>query len=244
MRGGGTAGACLTEGVNDTPARDRRLEAQKRATELRRQEARRSRRRRSLIVAGVVVAVLVVAGTITAVVLDGKPTASVASSSSPSAGSTQWAAPADVESGVAAAGLQMLTAEGTALHIHQHLSVTVDGSPVVVPAELGIDVARQRISPIHTHDESGIIHVESPTVQTFTLGQVFDEWQQKLGPGQVGAYRDGSDGQTATVFVKGKATAGDPRSIELTSHEDVDIVVAKKGTAVAAPPAFSWPAGY
>ena len=187
---------------------------------------------------------LVVAGTITAVVLHGKPSASVASSSSPSAGAAQWAAPADVESGVTAAGLQMLTAEGTALHIHQHLSVTVDGSPVVVPAELGIDVARQRISPIHTHDESGIIHVESPTVQTFTLGQVFDEWQQKLGPGQVGAYRDGSDGQTVTVFVDGKATAGDPRSIELTSHEDIDIVVAKKGTAVAAPPAFSWPAGY
>ncbi len=230
--------------MNDTPARDRRLEAQKRATELRRQEARRARRRRSLIAGGVVVAVLLVAGVITAVVLNGKPSASVASASGTSAGTTQWAAPTDVESGVTAAGLQMLTAEGTALHIHQHLSVTVDGSPVVVPAELGIDVSQQRISPIHTHDESGIIHVESPTVRTFTLGQVFDEWQQKLGPGQVGAYRDGSGGQTVTVFVDGKATAGDPRSIALTSHEDIDIVVAKKGTAVAAPPAFAWPAGY
>lgn len=220
------------------------MEAQRRATELRRQEARRARRRQLLIGGGVVVAVLVVAGLITAVVLNGKPSASVASASDGSASSASWAAPADVEAGVKAAGLQMLTAEGTALHIHQHLSVTVDGSPVVVPAEMGIDVAQQRISPIHTHDESGIIHVESPTVQTFTLGQVFDEWQQKLAPGRVGPYRDGADGQTVTVFVDGKTYAGDPRSIPLTSHEDIDIVVAKKGSAVTAPQAFSWPAGY
>ena len=223
---------------------DRRLEAQRRATELRRQEARRARRRQLLIGGGVIVAVLVVAGLITAVVLNGKPSASVASASDSSASSASWAAPADVEAGVKAAGLRMLTAEGTALHIHQHLSVTVDGSPVVVPAEMGIDVAQQRISPIHTHDESGIIHVESPTVQTFTLGQVFDEWQQKLAPGRVGPYRDGADGQTVTVFVDGKTYAGDPRSIPLTSHEDIDIVVAKKGSAVSAPQAFSWPAGY
>lgn len=233
--------------MNDT--NDRRREAQRRATELRRQEARRARRRQWLIGGGVVVAVLVVAGLITAVVLNGKPSpsaasASGASASSASASSAQWAGPSDVEAGVKAAGLQMLTAEGTALHIHQHLSVTVDGSSVVVPAEMGIDVAQQRISPIHTHDESGIIHVESPTVQTFTLGQVFDEWQQPLGPGQVGTYRDGADGQTVTVFVDGKTYAGDPRTIPLTSHEDIDIVVAEKGAAVSAPKAFAWPAGY
>jgi hypothetical protein len=233
--------------VNDSSQRDRRLAAQQQAAERRRQEARRARRRQFALAGGVVVAVLVVAGIITAVVVNGKPSATAASgpataTSSPPTGT--WSAPADVEAGVKAAGLQMLTAEGTALHIHQHLTVTVDGAHVVVPAGLGTDEAQQRISPIHTHDESGIIHVESPTVQTFTLGQVFDEWQQKLGPGRVGPYRDGVDGQTVTVFVDGTAHAGDPRAIELTSHEDIDIVVAKAGTAVSAPKAFSWPAGY
>lgn len=237
----------MTGTVNDTPGRDRRLQAQQRAAELRQQEARRARRRRLGIGGGVVIAGLVVAGVITAVVVNGKPSATAAPGSSASTGAPAtgtWAAPADVEAGVTAAGLRMLTAEGTALHIHQHLSVTVDGAPVVVPADLGIDEAQQRISPIHTHDESGIIHVESPTVQTFTLGQVFDEWQQKLGPGQVGPYQDGVDGETVTVFVDGKAQAGDPRAIALTPHEDIDIVVAKKGAPVSAPKAFAWPAGY
>lgn len=164
--------------------------------------------------------------------------------SATNADGTQWAAPANVESGVHAAGLQMLSAEGSALHIHQHLTITVDGAAVSIPADLGIDAAKQQISPIHTHDASGIIHVESPTVTSFTLGQVFDEWQQKLGTGQVGAYRDGKDGQTITVYVNRKPFSGDPRSIPLADDEDIDIVVAKKGTPVAAPSAFSWPAGY
>lgn len=231
--------------VNDTPKRDRRLEAQKRAAELRLQEQRRARRRQLLIGGGAVVAVLAVAGIVTAAVVNGQqPTTSAASTSTSSASAAAWAAPADVEGAVRAAGLTMLTAEGTALHIHQHLSVTVDGAHVAVPAGIGIDEAQQRISPIHTHDESGIIHVESAEVRTFTLGQVFDEWGQKLGPGQVGAYRDGADGQTVTVFVNGKTFAGDPRTIALTSHEDIDVVVAKKGTTASAPKAFAWPSGY
>lgn len=234
--------------VNDTPKRDRRLEAQKRAAELRLQEQRRARRRGFLIGGGTVVAVLAVAGIIAGVVVNGQTSTTAsgsgASSSSSAASATVWAAPADVEGAVRSAGLQMLSAEGTALHIHQHLSVTVDGAPVPVPALIGIDEAQQRISPIHTHDESGIIHVESPEVRTFTLGQVFDEWGQKLGTGQVGTYRDGVDGQTVTVFVNGKPYTGDPRAIALTSHEDIDFVVAKKGTTASAPPAFAWPAGY
>lgn len=231
--------------VNDTPKRDRRLEAQKRAAELRLQEQRRARRRQLLIGGGAVVAVLAVAGIVTAVVLNGQPSStSAASSSTSSASAGAWAAPADVEGAVRAAGLQMLTAEGTALHIHQHLSVTVDGASVAVPALIGTDEAQQRISPIHTHDESGIIHVESAEVRTFTLAQVFDEWGQKLRPGQIGSYRDGADGQTVTVFVNGKTYTGDPRTIALTSHEDIDFVVAKKGTTASAPKAFAWPAGY
>ncbi|MGH1525015.1 hypothetical protein ACRAWC_13645 [Leifsonia sp. L25] len=237
--------------MNDTPKRDRRLEAQKHAAELRLQEQRRARRRGFLIGGGAAVAVLAVAGVIAGVVLNGPSSTpasgaggSTSTSSTASASAGVWTAPADVEGAVRAAGLQMLSAEGTALHIHQHLSVTVDGASVAVPAGIGIDEAQQRISPIHTHDESGIIHVESAEVRTFTLGQVFDEWGQKLGTGQVGTYRDGADGQTVTVFVNGTAYTGDPRTIALTSHEDIDVVVAKKGTTASAPKPFTWPAGY
>jgi hypothetical protein len=66
--------------------------------------------------------------------------------------------------------------EGTALHTHQHLDLFVDGKRVVVPAGIGIDPAGRFISPLHTHDTSGVIHVESPTVRPFTLGELFGVW--------------------------------------------------------------------
>ena len=48
-----------------------------------------------------------------------------------------WAAPADVEQRAEAAGLTMLTGEGNVLHLHEHLSVSVDGRPSSVPSHLG-----------------------------------------------------------------------------------------------------------
>jgi hypothetical protein len=155
-----------------------------------------------------------------------------------------WPAPSDVAARVKAAGLSLLTEEGSALHTHQHLTITVDGKSVAVPAEIGIDVAHRGISAIHTHDPSGIIHVESPTVRTFRLGQVFTEWDVRLGQGAIGPYVDGQDGAKVAVFVAGERVTADPRRIALTEHEDIAVVVTHGGAAPAAPPAFAWPAGY
>ena len=57
--------------------------------------------------------------------------------------------------------LPALAHEGFVLHIHEHLDVYVAGRRVTVPAGIGIDVAGSFISPMHTHDETGVIHVES-----------------------------------------------------------------------------------
>src|SRR6185369_5291791 len=81
-----------------------------------------------------------------------------------------------------AIGLPALDAEGTALHIHQHLDIYVNGRRVPLPAGIGIDELDGFISPLHTHDTSGVIHVESPKVETFTLGQFFAVWGVRLTP--------------------------------------------------------------
>ena len=33
------------------------------------------------------------------------------------------------------------------------------------------------MSPLHTHDSSGVIHVESNTVRYYTLGEFLDIWK-------------------------------------------------------------------
>jgi hypothetical protein len=60
-------------------------------------------------------------------------------------------------------------------HIHQHLDIYVDGRKVPVPALIGIDPAAG-FAPLHVHDTSGVIHVESPTVRSYTLGEFFAVW--------------------------------------------------------------------
>lgn len=242
--------------------REAKAAARARSAELLREQRRRERRRRVLIWGGGAVAVLIVAGVIAGVLVnansastaaaDGKPAATATPAAPPSAAPTTasgaetaapWAAPADPGARAKAAGLTMLSAEGTVEHIHSHLSVTVDGKAVPVPALLGIDERAASISPLHTHDDSGIIHVESPVKTTFTLGQVFTEWDVALAPGRIGAYSSAS-GETVTTFVDGKPVSGDPAAITLANHEDIDIVVTKSGETPTAPAAFTWPAGY
>lgn len=122
-----------------------------------------------------------------------------------------------------ALGLPALSEEGNALHIHQHLDIFIHGKEISVPAEIGINQLAGFISPIHTHDTSNIIHVESPTVQDFNLGQFFDIWGLQFTQNKIGGYQ--TDNQnTLQVFVDGKVFTGDPRTIVLQSHQEIVIV--------------------
>jgi hypothetical protein len=148
------------------------------------------------------------------------PTPTPGSSGAPSPSPTAtaapvWPAPADATAAVRAAGLTMLAEEGQVLHIHAHLDVFVAGMPVAVPPEIGIDVAARQISPVHTHDDTGVIHIESPVVRDFTLGQFFAEWRQPL---------TGNPAGPLTVYVAGKPYTGDPAALVLRAHQEIAVV--------------------
>jgi hypothetical protein len=140
-----------------------------------------------------------------------------------------WPAPADASAAVAAAGLPMLRREGNVEHIHTHLDVLVDGAPVTVPADIGIDMRRRAISPLHTHDASGVIHIESPVQRQFSLGEFFSEWLVSLSADNIGGLRAG-DGEVLRVFVNGTQQSGNPGAIMLGAHDEVAVVY---GTARA-----------
>jgi hypothetical protein len=129
-----------------------------------------------------------------------------------------------------AIGLPALGVEGNALHIHQHLDVYVKGRHVALPAGIGIDQLDGFISPLHTHDTSGVIHVESPTVETFTLGQFFGVWGVRLTPRCLGGYC--SNGATAVrVFAGGRRISGDPRRLPLAAHQEIVVTFGTPGQA-------------
>jgi hypothetical protein len=132
-------------------------------------------------------------------------------------------------------GLSQLGSEGTALHIHQHLDVWVNGKKVTVPAGIGI-YDDSYLTELHVHDTSGVIHVESPHVSTFTLGQLFGEWGVKLTSTCIGRYCG-----NLQWWVNGEKMTGDPAALELESHQEIAIVFGKPPLVV--PKSYKFAAG-
>jgi hypothetical protein len=170
--------------------------------------------------------------------LDHPPaTVAVGADSSP-----PWPAPADAAAAVTAAGLPMLGAEGNVEHIHAHLDVLADGQSVPVPANIGIDRRQGTISPLHTHDGSGVIHIESPVKRQFSLGEFFSEWQVSLTPDNVGALRAG-DGEVVRVFVNGKPQTGNPAAILFNAHDEIALVYGTPRPGENIPSKYDFPEG-
>jgi hypothetical protein len=140
---------------------------------------------------------------------------------------------------LAALDLPALGFEGTALHIHEHLDVLVDGKRVVVPAGIGIDPAGRFISPLHTHDTSGVIHVESPTVRQFTLGEFFGVWGVPLGSERLGGYTAGGR-KAVRAFVDGRRLTGDPGRLVLAPHQEIVVAFGRLPRRVPANYGFAY----
>jgi hypothetical protein len=190
-----------------------------------RQAARRRReRRRRLGVAAALVVVLVAGIGALAVSVanrDRQPAAGSGGLAGLQTGPAPWGAnTADLAQRLRAMGLPPLSpVEGTVIHIHQHLDLYVDGRKVPVPAGVGIDPA-VGYAPLHTHDTSGIVHVESPTVRTYTLGEFFGVWGVRFTRGCLGGYCAGG-GRQLRVYVNGQAYRGDPTTLALALHQEL-----------------------
>jgi hypothetical protein len=142
-----------------------------------------------------------------------------------------------------ALGLPALQQEGTTQHIHQHLDIFVNGRRVPVPAGIGIDAAESFISPLHTHDATGVIHVESPVVEPFTLGELFGVWGVRLTPHCLGGYCAGG-GKHLWVYVDGRLFRGDPRLVLLEEHEEIVVAFGTRAQLPRPVPAtYPFPSG-
>ena len=173
------------------------------------------------------------------------PQAEQDSASSDADAAVLWPAPPDPLERTVAAGLEPERKEYLIHHVHAHLDVFVDGEPIAVPAGIGIDIddpevqrfedpdgsvgyggikrcRKPCISPLHTHDGTGIIHTESASPEPNTLGQFFTEWGVRLSDSCVGEY---CSPEPIAFYVDGKPYKEDPRAIELTDRKEIAIVI-------------------
>jgi len=123
-------------------------------------------------------------------------------------------------------------------HEHAHLTILIRGQIKTVPAFIGITATQ--ICWLHTHDTSGIIHVEAGDSRTFTLGDVFALWRQPLNETTIDGDRVGT-GESIQATVNQQAYTGAPETIVLKNHEDI---VLQLGPPFSTVQPFVWPAGY
>ncbi len=169
------------------------------------------------------------------------------SAPSTAAPATGWElSPAGSAGRIAAAGLEVLDAEGHVEHFHAHLDVFADGTAITVPANIGIavDAAEKPvgISALHSHDPSGIIHVEAPKAgDTFTLGQFLTEWGVLSGTStSPGSPQSDITGWSAAV--NGQKRDGSLNSIVLKAHDE--IVLFHGPSPDPLPGSYTFPEGY
>jgi hypothetical protein len=229
---------------SSTKTRERQS-ARERIAAARAAEKRRERMRWIITfsVTGVVVAALAV-GALLALKSNTKK-ASALPHPPPANGTGQppWPLPADPVAGARAAGLSIGPLEGTAKHFHAHLDVIVNGQKVPVPANLGIATSGQQLAELHTHDTTGVLHIEAPTTnKRYTLGQLFDEWDVQLTATSIGGLKTDA-GHTLTAYVNGKPQPGDPAAIELTAHKEIALVYGPKGQKVNVPSSYKFENG-
>ena len=152
---------------------------------------------------------------------DGAPPTSDGSVEVNATSTPPWPAPTDdVPSRVDAAGLD-LGPMGTAEHYHPRLEITIDGQPVQVPANIGVDPSTGAMSALHTHETDGTIHIEADTVgEVFTLGQLFTEWGVKLTSTQIGGVT-AKAGNKVRVTSNGRPVTRDPGELRLEPDQKI-----------------------
>ena len=112
---------------------------------------------------------------------------------------------------------------GIGINIHDQRSTT--RCSTTGDAYGGIDPPCKQpcVSPLHTHDVSGVLHTESAGSQPNRLGEFFTEWNVKLDTDCVGGYCKPQ--ASILVYVDGNAYDGNPADIELTDRKEIAIVI-------------------
>jgi hypothetical protein len=140
-------------------------------------------------------------------------------------------------------GIQCNVIEQLLFHIRTHIDIFVNGQLIYIHPQIGI-IPGKCIYWMHTHDGTGVIHIESPIKRDFTVGQFFDLWKSKLNNLQVfDNISNGKDVPPSNVYINGSKVPGtiNYRDIKLTAHEEIAIAYGRPPDNI--PSAYDFPRG-
>jgi len=226
-------GSLMSKQMNRTMTKDERRRERREEQKRREAERLRAARNRRYTVIGALAAIVLIVG-LSAFFISRMPSSNAQSSLSPSGTpiNTQVNHPVD---NVSCQGNEQL-----AFHIHAHLTIYINGSPVQVAQGVGIAEDQSCLYWLHTHDSTGVIHIESPNPgAVYTLGTFIHLWGEQFPDLQYPSQLDLTDGWV--VYVNGKQYTGDFHKIPLTAHEL--ITMAYNSPGIQPDTTYSWGAG-
>lgn len=120
-------------------------------------------------------------------------------------------------------------------HIHAHITIYINGVNTPLVANTGIapiGIAAGDTPTcyywLHTHDASGVIHIESPTTRPYTLNQFFDIWE-KFSSSSSSFPTQLLSSAGWTIYVNGKQVNTDFNHLQLYAHELITIAYNSPG---------------
>jgi len=113
-------------------------------------------------------------------------------------------------------GIYCDTLEQTAYHVHAHVSIYINGKQSLIPQYVGIASDGSCYYWLHTHDTTGVIHMEAPASRSFIFGNFLDEWSAHFSSLGYPPELDFTTGWK--VWVDGKPYTGNFRNIPLMAH--------------------------
>jgi hypothetical protein len=193
----------------------------------RRRIARAQRRRQFVWIAGIAIAVA--AGVF--LFTNRNDTSSPPPGALPGELTTEAPWPANASKSAARATALGLPPEGTTMHEHANVQIFVHGQDERIPTDIGINTSKGTIQSIHTHDDTGLVHLESSESREFTLGDFFGVWGVRFTPSCLGAYCNEGNNRLQ-VFVDGDEVTDDIQDVQL---DDQTVIVVMYGTAAELP---------
>jgi hypothetical protein len=194
---------------------------------VRRQIARAQRRRQLVWIAGITIAVA--AGVF--LFTNRNDTSSTPPGALPGELTTEAPWPANGAKSAARATALGLPPEGTTMHEHANVQIFVHGKEERIPTDVGINPSAGTIQSIHTHDDTGLVHLESSQSREFTLGDFFGVWGVRFTPSCLGAYCNEGDNRLQ-VFLDGEEVTDNLQDVQL---DDQTVIVVTYGTPAELP---------
>ncbi|HEU5230892.1 MAG TPA: hypothetical protein VFU49_23925 [Ktedonobacteraceae bacterium] len=145
-------------------------------------------------------------------------------------------------------GVPCQAGEALASHYHTYLELYINGKNIAIPANIGIagtnlSTPNAQVSCfywLHTHDTSGLIHIEVPANQRFTLGNFLDLWSEKFPHVDGHGFPAELSQQGWTTYISGvkQPTSYDFRTIAFKPH--LLITLAYNSPSVQPKTVYNW----